>query len=206
VNQKPQKKTNPAPKPYEDRPVGCPPYPDLSAMTKEELKARCATVGRLKELLSKTEKGTKKAVPEIREILRDNPDLAWRFIDLAKVTEWHPMDRISKDEDLATRETLTQQFAVMRTEIAGEDPSPFERLLAERLVATWLQIQVFESLYASSLYENITIAQGNYHQKRLDQTYRRHLAAIRTLVQIRKLGPAVQINIAQKQINTAGIT
>jgi hypothetical protein len=31
----------------------------------------------------------------------------------------------------------------------------------------------------------------------------RHLSAIRTLAQIRKLGPAMQINIAEKQINTA---
>jgi hypothetical protein len=31
---------------------------------------------------------------------------------------------------------------------------------------------------------------------------RRHLSAVRTLAQIRKMGPAVQINIAEKQINT----
>jgi hypothetical protein len=53
----------------------------------------------------------------------------------------------------------------------------------------------------------MTIAQGGYHQKRLDQTYRRHLSAIRALAQIRKLlkgGPITQINIADKQINTTG--
>ena len=50
----------------------------------------------------------------------------------------------------------------------------------------------------------MAIAQDNYFQKRLDQTHRRHLSAIRTLAQIRKLGPAVQINIADRQINTAG--
>ncbi len=41
-------------------------------------------------------------------------------------------------------------------------------------------------------------------QERLDRTHRNHLA-MRTLAQIRKMGPAaVQINIAQKQINTSG--
>jgi hypothetical protein len=49
-----------------------------------------------------------------------------------------------------------------------------------------------------------TLAQGNYYQKRLDRAHRNHLSAIRTLAQIRKLGPVVQINIAEKQINTAG--
>jgi hypothetical protein len=50
-----------------------------------------------------------------------------------------------------------------------------------------------------------TLAQGNYYQKRLDRTHRNHLSAIRTLAQIRKMGPAaVQINIAEQQINTTG--
>ncbi len=53
------------------------------------------------------------------------------------------------------------------------------------------------------MFKGGTISQGSYFQKRLDWTYRRHLSAIRTLAQIRKLGPAVQINIAEKQINTA---
>jgi hypothetical protein len=92
-------------------------------MTKEGLDERRAMVGRLKELVGKAEKGTKEAVPEIRKILRANPDLAWRFIDLAEVTEWHLIHRIFKDKDLATRETLTRQFAAMRAEIdRGREP------------------------------------------------------------------------------------
>jgi len=39
--------------------------------------------------------------------------------------------------------------------------------------------------------------------KTWDRAYRRLLSAIRALAQIRKLGPAVQINIGEKQINTA---
>jgi hypothetical protein len=43
-----------------------------------------------------------------------------------------------------------------------------------------------------------------FHQRRLDRLHKRYLSSIKTLAQIRKLGPAVQINIAEKQINTAG--
>ena len=99
------------------------------------------------------------------------------------------------------------QLKAMREEIAGESPSPLERLLAERVVATWLQIQLFEGLYTSGMSKSMTIAQGSFHQKRLDQTYRRHLSAIRALAQMRKLlkgGGITQINIADKQINTTG--
>jgi hypothetical protein len=93
----------------------------------------------------------------------------------------------------------------MRVEVAGENPSALERLLAERVVATWLQVQLFEVLYAVGM-KGGTPIRDDHRQKRLDLAHRRHLSAIRTLAQIRKLGPAVQINIAEKQINTTGTT
>ena len=204
MNQKLLQKSNSAVRPYEDRPVGSPPDPDLSAMTKEELEQRRNTVGRLRELMKKAEKGDKKVLPEIREILEQSPELPWRFANLAGLAERFFIDRLSKDKDLATKEVMECQLAAMREEIAGENPSTLERLLAERVVATWLQIQLFEGLYARGMFKGGTISQGNYEQKRLDQAYRRHLSAIRTLAQIRKLGPAIQINIAEKQINAAG--
>jgi hypothetical protein len=98
---------------------------------------------------------------------------------------------------------MEHQLESMRLDIAGKDPSPLEILLAERVVATWLQVQLFEGLYASGLGKH-ALAQGNYYQKRLDRAHGRHLSAIRTLAQVRKMGPAVQINIAEKQINTTG--
>jgi hypothetical protein len=203
VTEKQAQKDELALQPYADRPVGCPQAPDLSAMTKEELDTRRDTVGRLKDLFKKAEKGNRKAVPEIREILKESPDLAWRFMDFATLAEWRFIENMTKDKDLASKEMMDFQLAAMREEIAGENPSPLERLLAERIVLTWLQIQLFESLYASSMFKSMTLAQGSYYQKRLDHAHRRHISAIRTLAQIRKLGPAVQINIAGKQINTA---
>ena len=193
-----------ASQPYEDRSVGCPPDPDLSVMTKEELETRRGTLERLRELTKKAEKGDKKPVPEIQDILQESPELAWRYMDYGKLAEWHLIERMTKDKDFASKEVLTRELAAMREEIAGESPSPLERLLAERVVATWLQIQLFEGLYAAGMYQSMSVKQGNYQQKRLDRAHRNHLSAIRTLAQIRKMGPAVQINIAEKQINTAG--
>jgi hypothetical protein len=111
------------------------------------------------------------------------------------------IDHITKDKDLASQELLKHQLESMRIEVAGENPSPLERLLAERVVATWLEVQLFSGFYSANL-GKLTLGQGDYHQKRLDRAHRRHLSAIRTLAQVRKLGPAVQINIADKQINT----
>jgi hypothetical protein len=172
-------------------------------MTKEEIETRRDTVGRLRELVKKAEKGDKEGLPEIRKILKESPKLAWRIMDYGKLAEWHFVERMTKDKDFASKELLKRQLAAMREEVAGEDPSPLERLLAERVVATWLQIQLFEGLYAAGMYKSMSVNQGSYQQKRLDRAHRNHLSAIRMLAQIRKLGPAVQINIAEKQINTA---
>jgi hypothetical protein len=204
VNQEQVQRGKLALRPYEDRPVGCPPDPDRSATTKVEMEARRDWPGRLDELVKKAKKGDKKAMPEIRQILKESPQLAWRIMNFARFAEWHFINEMFKDENLASKEVMKRQLAAMREEIAGANPSPLERLLAERIVLTWLQIQLFEGLYATNLLEGTSIAQDNYYHKRLDQTYRRHLSAIRTLAQIRKLGPAVQINIGETQVNTAG--
>jgi hypothetical protein len=68
-------------------------------------------------------------------------------------------------------------------------------------VATWLQVQIFESLYAAGM-KSETLRQDEHAQKHLDRAHKRHLSAVCTLVQIRKMESALQINIAEKQINT----
>ena len=185
------------------RQVGYSP-PDLAAMGKAELEERRETLVRLHDLIGEAEKGDDRAVPAIRKILNETPDLAWGLRNVGKMAERLLIKEMTRGEDLAAKEMIKHQLESMRSEIAGEDPSALELLLTERIVATWLQVQLFESLYASGLGKH-TLAQGNYYQKRLDRAHRNHLSAIRTLAQIRKMGPAaVQINIAEKQINTTG--
>ncbi len=186
------------------RPVGHPGVPDLAAMSKGEVEERRATVAKLRDLMGKAQDGDEGAALDIREILDGSPDLAWRFIKgPAKMAESALIGEITRNDDLASQELLKHQLESMRIEVAGENPSPLERLLAERVVATWLQVQLFDAYYAFGM-KGGTITQDEFRQKRLDRAHRRHLSAVRTLAQIRKLGPAVQINIAEKQINTAG--
>jgi hypothetical protein len=104
--------------------------------------------------------------------------------------------------DPLVREALPVRLEAMRKELAGADPSVLERLLAERIVACWLQLQYAEIIYAQNL-ASMSVAQSEYHERRLDKLHRRYLSAIKALAQIRKMGPAVQINIADKQINSA---
>jgi hypothetical protein len=176
--------------------------PNPKLMSKAEIEQRRETLTRLRDLLKQTEKGDEKAVPAIREILDVAPDLAWHSRNVGKMAERLLINEMT-GEDVLAKEMMKHQLESMRSEIAGEDPSALELLLAERIVATWLQVQLFESLYATGLGKH-TLAQSNYYQKRLDRAHRNHLSAIRTLAHIRKMGPVVQINIAEQQINTTG--
>jgi hypothetical protein len=77
------------------------------------------------------------------------------------------------------------------------------RLLAERITLCWLELQYFQTIYAQHS-GNLSITLSDYHQRRIDKAHRRYLSSIKALAQIRKMGPAVQINIAEKQINRSG--
>ena len=198
---------SPKDNPDTPKPAGDPPAADMSAISRGELEESEKAVEKLRDLLSLAKKDQENAMPKIRQILSEHPDLAQRFMHLGRMGEDILIWRMTGEDGLAKRELFRSQLNAMREEIAGENPSPLERLLAERIVATWLQIQLFEGLYASGVSKGMPIARDGYHQKRLDQTYRRHLSAIRALAQIRKLlkgGAITQINIADKQINTTG--
>ena len=185
------------------RPVGHPGAPDTAAMGKVELEERRGALADLRETAEKAQDGDEGAAVELRKMLDGSPDLAWRFIKgPGKMAEDALVDEFTRDDDPASKELLKHQLESMRIEVAGENPSPLERLLAERVVATWLQVQVFDAFYAHGM-KGGTRPQDEFRQKRLDRAHRRHLSAVKTLAQVRKLGPAVQINIAQKQINTS---
>jgi len=156
----------------------------------------------LKRCVEQAQDGNEEALSKVREILKEAPRLAWIFVDIANIAERSLVERFSGDDPLV-RAAIPPQLKAKREELAGPDPSSLEQLLAERIVACWLQLQYAETIYAQNL-GDMNMVQSEYHQRRLDQLHRRYLSSIKTLAQIRKLGPAVQINIAEKQINTTG--
>jgi hypothetical protein len=156
----------------------------------------------LRDILEDAHDGDQKALSRVREILKELPRMANIFADLAKEAERAVIKRVS-GADPIIEEALPIKLKAMKGELCGQSPSPLERLLAERIVACWLQLQYAEIVYAQNL-GKLSIPQSEYHQRRLDKLHRRYLSSIKSLAQIRKMGPAVQINIAEKQINSAG--
>ena len=169
---------------------------ETGVSTSELIGDRC----KLKALIDRAQNGDNDTLPALRRVLDQAPRVA-QFVDLARNVEHSIIERMSGDNAFI-REAMPRNLKMMRTQIAGENPSTLERLLAERIAVCWLELQYFQALYTQNL-ENMTIAQSDHHQRRIDRAHRRYLSSIKALAQIRKITPSVQINIAEKQINSS---
>ena len=82
-----------------------------------------------------------------------------------------------------------------------------EKLLVDRIVLCWLHLHDAETLYAQNMRKPLDYP-GDLSPTPVSRlAHNRYLSAIRTLAQVRRLQvPAVQVNIAEKQLNVAAIT
>lgn len=152
-------------------------------------------------LADRAQRGDQSAIPALRERLR-NPEV----IDvLGGNVAQNAMDAIVRTyagKNLLVQESVARKLEQMRAELGGENPSPLERLLVERIVATWLHLAHLEAVYAGK--ESMALELASYYQRAINAASKRHLSAIKTLAVVRKLAlPALQINVARRQVNVA---
>lgn len=103
--------------------------------------------------------------------------------------------------DLIALEALHKSSGELRGQLGGEDPSPLECLLIQRIVCCWIQAN-YATAYHAENQDRFTFKQESYQQMRQDRAHQRFLRAIKVLAQVRRLlGPNIQVNVAEKQIN-----
>jgi len=158
------------------------------------------------EILSdKAEAGDVEARKELRRLVRSSsPEVIGRAADIGRRAA-RTLVRTAAGGDLLIEEALYAKLDVMRVEIAGEDPTPLEVLLTERVVLLWMLTALLEALLATQYRKKV----GDTSE-RLPPTYllqqsrilegatRRYLAAIRELARVRKLqatAPPVRVNV-----------
>ena len=94
--------------------------------------------GRLTELRTVSEKaeaGDRYARKRLRRLVRSSsPEIIAQASDVAGSAAWMLIKTISAGEPLM-QEALQERMHQMRSEIAGENPTPLEVLLTERVVA-----------------------------------------------------------------------
>jgi hypothetical protein len=163
----------------------------------------------LRELSALAEAGNREARRELRRKLQEaSPAVIARASDIGRRAQHLLIDTASAGDPL-TQDALSRRLDMMREEIAGENPTPLEVLLTERVVSCWMLVELFDVLMAGQLDREGKHRVAPSYLKHMirwqESATRRYLAAIKGLVQVRKLlRPSVQINYAEQQVNVAG--
>jgi len=180
----------------------------------KELELSNETVAKLRELRilsEKAEAGEKGARRELRRAIRNSaPEVVDKTSDIAR--KGHKiLIGTAAGGDALMEEALSARLKIMRTQIAGEDPTPLEMLLTERVVSCWLLVELLEALTSAQLQSGEHMKDKRVPDSFLklilkwqESAYRRYFSAIRELARIRKLQtnkPGVQYNT---QINVSG--
>jgi len=120
------------------------------------------------------------------------------FDDISYSVQVRIIHRIYPD-DVDERKYLDIRLRKLKDELSGPTPTTLERLLIERILTCWLEVNWYDSRSAAF---TGSLQLGNYYQKRQDRAHRRYLSAVKALAQVRRLGlPAIQVNIGQHQVN-----
>jgi hypothetical protein len=156
---------------------------------------------RLQQLVARAQQGDHSVLPELRQALDGDASLWGRVGDLAVQAEAIWLNLVA-GKDLFLRETVERKMKELRAELAGPGPSPLERLLVDRVVACWLQVNYADCIYPQSSAQESTPAIRQELMKRQESAQRRYLAALKALELVRKhVRPAISpVDLAARPV------
>ena len=173
---------------------------DPSAGTVKRNPPPIPTGNELYDLVERAQAGDTTTVPTLRKLFANPEAVDMLGGDLARQAQDQLIRKFAGKNHLFA-EALPRKLASLRAELGGPDPSPPERLLVERIVSCWLFLHHLETVYGSAV-GSLSLDQGTYYQRSIQRAQRNYLAAIKALAVVRKLAvPALQVNIARKQVN-----
>jgi hypothetical protein len=141
----------------------------------------------LRALVQSAQAGEASALPRIRQILDEHPEV-WRYVgDLAALAERAWIAVLAADHSVAV-EAMRRTVAEMKADLAGDNPSRMERLLVDQVVACWLEAKYLEGVSADP--GRGSLDQSAFHLKRLESAQHRYLSALRMLTELRALAPS----------------
>jgi hypothetical protein len=156
------------------------------------------------ELFKRAAKGDKSCLPMVQALLADGDYGASLRESAGSSVQWLRDSLIEKaaGKHVMVREAITQKLDGMRVELEGPNPTPIERLLAERASICWFILNRYEDAYVRA--DGWNISQADLQHRKIDKAHARFLSALLTLARVRKLAvPTLQLNIAKNQINVA---
>jgi hypothetical protein len=146
---------------------------------------------RFRELYDRTNKQTgarESDVKALRDLMSDNAgEKLWRRIPgPLRVAEDFALEH-SPGITPGVAECWRLQLTEMKKDLAGENPSEVERLLAYHAALCWLRLAEVELHYTSKLGTSHTLTLGTYYDKRPSMAQRRFTRACETLERVRMM-------------------
>jgi hypothetical protein len=138
----------------------------------------------LARLLKQAEQGDRSVLPELRRALDANAALWKQYGDLAAQAE-ASLILLAAGPNLLLSESLQRKLQALKQELGWASASPLDRLLIERVTATWLQVNYYDTLMTQA--RGASEAQVKLLQQERDASHRRHLTALKTLATVKKL-------------------
>jgi hypothetical protein len=142
----------------------------------------------LPRLIERARAGDASTLPQLRQLLASPAAVdRWggNLADLAFV-------QAAAGKNLLAREALLRKLELLRAELAGPSPTALERLLVERVVACWLQLQDADVRFAQGQH-TLKSVEIDYFQRRMDRAHHRFLSAVKALALVRRLDLPVLI-------------
>ena len=163
-----------------------------------------ARVRELEALSKRAEGGDEEARKELRRAIRESgPEVVARCSDIAR-TYRKFLAKTASGKDPLVEEAFVRQAELLAVEVAGENPSPLEVLLAQRIASLWALTELQEALmsaYYGGHTKNIPPSYLLQMAKLQESAGRRYLAAIKALAQVRKLQVGTPAAVFNTQIN-----
>jgi hypothetical protein len=157
-------------------------------------------IDELQALSRKVQEGEEGARAQLRRAVKESaPEVIARCADSARMYRRLAATTASGNNPLA-EEAIVAGAELLAQEIAGENPSPLEVLLAERIASLWVLVELQEALLAAwygGQSNSVSVPYLLQMAKLQESVNRRYLQAIKTLAQVRKLQantPGVQFN------------
>src|SRR5215213_5064021 len=180
-----------------------PALPDSAGAFAEDGTLTPELAGWVRAMMQLAAKGDERASQALIEACRTMPGL-WGYLSTlssAAMRSWVDLLAPAGPGREIVRRTTEQEIERKRSQVAGKDPSPLERLLAERVALCWVAATYADAEYTRKLKAGMSFREGEYFSKRCEQTNRQLLRAIESLARVRRLLTPMQINIGQNQIN-----
>jgi hypothetical protein len=116
-----------------------------------------------------------------------------------KLIEW----AAEKSNDEKTKSMLFDEMHAMSKQIAGPNPSPIERVLAETPPTCCFAFRLHEAHYSSAITgDGSALAQSEHAQRRMDRAHRRFPTTVKRPATVRRIAvPSLQMNGARQQVN-----